>query len=305
LAAHPPPADLDEAIRLFAVPAEDVEPLRAAHEAVCRDARLTAWVTVVAAGLTAATGAPSQGPAMGPRPEAAPAVAAYLPVLALAAALPSTLSLHEELRVPREVTAATMADVGRMLARNRAWEGAPGLGDELAGWLTRHTHGALFQLGRLQFERVVMVTGTALLMRQAGMPGGAGDLVLNLHIPAAGGPLTPAAVDESLTSARRFFRKRFPDERYVGMVCHSWLLDPQLEAYLPPDSNLVRFLQRFRLAPAQGDDGDVSVRKFVFGDTTTPLWSLPQRTTLEEAVVRHLGSGGHWQVRSGWLPFRG
>ncbi len=302
---QPGSAALTDALRLFAVPPEDVEPLLTAHDAVCRDARLSAWVTAIADRLVAAMGSASPGPAVGRRPQAPAAVAAYLPVLALASALPATVAFHESLRVPSDVTASTMADVGRMLARNRVWEREPGLGDELAGWLTRHTHGALFQLGRLQFERVAMDAATALVMRQAGMSGEVDDLVLNLHIPAAGGPLTPATVDASLASARTFFRKRFADERYVGMLCHSWLLDPQLEAYLPPDSNLVRFRRRFTLALVEAEDGDVPVRKFVFGDTTTPLRSLPQRTTLEKAVVRHLTSGGHWQVRSGWLSFRG
>jgi len=303
--AEPSRSDLSEVIRLFAVPPEDVAPLHAAHDAVCRDAGLTAWVTSVADRLVGAMGAPSNGPGLGPRPEAPPAVATYLPVLALAGAAPSTLAFHQSLRVSREITAATLADVGRMLARNRVWEQQPGLGDELAGWLTRHTHGALFQLGRLQLERVAMDADTALLMRQAEMPCATGDLVLSVHIPEAGGPLAPAAVDASLATALTFFGERFPDERYAAFVCHSWLLDPQLEAYLPRESNVVSFLRRFRLAPAQPDDGDLSVRKFVFGDTTSPLRTLPQRTSLQRAVVRHLDAGGHWHVRSGWLPFRG
>ncbi len=303
--AEPCPSGLSEVVRLFAVPAEDVGPLLAAHDAVCRDAGLTAWVTSVADRLVGAMGTPSDGPGLGPRPDAPAAVAAYLPVVALAAAVPSTVAFHESLRVSRDVTAATLADVGRMLARNRVWEGQPGLGDELAGWLTRHTHAALFQLGRLQVERVTITAVTALPMRQAGLACATGDLVLNLHIPQAGGPLTPAAVDASLASARTFFSKRFPEERYAAFVCHSWLLDPQLEAYLPQDSNLVAFLRRFRPAPEQPDDGDLSVRKFVFGDTTSPLRALPQRTSLQKAVVRHLGAGGHWHVRSGWLPLRG
>jgi len=302
---HPSPSDLTEAVRLFAVPAEDVELLYSAHDTVCRDAGLRAWVTSVARRLAGAMGAPSPGPGLGPRPEAPKAVAPYLPVLVLAAVLPSTVAFHESLRVPPDVTAATMADVGRMLARNRVWEGEPGLGDELAGWLTRHTHGALFQVGRLQLERVIMDDATALSMREAGMPCAAGDLALNVHIPAAGGSLVPIAVDASLASARSFFRKRFPGERYAGFLCHSWLLDPQLGAYLPQDGNLVSFQRRFRLGPARLDDGDVSVRRFVFGDTTTPWHKLPQRTTLQKVVVRHLAAGGHWQVRGGWIPLRG
>ena len=34
-----------------------------------------------------------------------------------------------------------------------------------------------------------------------------------------------------------------------GFVCHSWLLDPQLGEYLRPDSNIMRFQQRFDVLP--------------------------------------------------------
>ena len=295
-------AALAEAIRLFDVPADDVAPLLAAHDAVCRDDRLRRWVTAAAEPLRAAMGDPSPGPVLDRRPDAPTEVARYLPVLVLADLLPDTRALHRSLGVAPDVTAATLADVGRMLVRNRVWEGEPGLGDELAGWLTRHLHGALFQIGRLQYERVLLGQGLGAELRMSGFPCGPGDLTLNLHIPETGARLDPEAVGSSLTVARTFFRRRFRDERPVGMTCHSWLLDPQLADYLPADSNVVAFQRRFTLGRPRAEDGDLSVRKFVFGDTTTPVRSLPQRTRLEKAVVRHLRTGRHWHIRSGWLP---
>lgn len=299
-----PPADLDEAVRLFAVPPDDVAPLRAAHEAVCRDPALAAWVAAVAGRLRDAMGEPSPGPTLEPRPEGEAGVTAYLPVLAFAAVLPDLLAFHASLGVPADVTALTLADVGRMLARNRVWFGEPGLGDELGGWLTRHLHGALVQLGRLQYERVRLGDGPGLQLRMLGFPCGPGDLTLNLHIPGVGGPLSAAAVDGSLAAARAFFRKRFADEHYALVTCHSWLLDPQLRDVLPAGANLATFQQRFTLGPPHDGDGDVSVRKFVFGDVDTPLADLPQDTSLQRAVVGHLQDGRHWHVHSGWLPWR-
>ena len=293
---------LAEAIRLFDVPAADVAPLFTAHDAVCRDDGLRRWVAAAAGPLRAAMGHPSPGPALDHRPDAPTDMARYLPVLVLADVLPDLRAHHRFLGVAQDVTAATLADVGRMLARNRVWEGEPGLGDELAGWLTRHLHGALFQIGRLQYERVILGEGLGAELRMSGFPCGPGDLTLNLHVPETGARLDPEAVGASLTAARTFFRRRFRDERPVGMTCHSWLLDPQLADHLPADSNVVAFQRRFTLGPPRAEDGDLSVRKFVFGDTTTPVRSLPQRTRLEKAVVRHLRTGGHWQVRSGWLP---
>ena len=190
-----------------------------------------------------------------------------------------------------------------MLGRNRVWEGAAGLGEELAGWLTRHLAGALYQLGRLQYERLVLDEAAAADLRAAGVDCVPGSLTLNLHIPHVGGPLAPAVVDGSLAMARAFFGEHLPGEQYAALTCHSWLLDPQLAGYLPPEANLVRFQRRFVPVARGPVDGDGSVRRFVFGDTTRPVEALPQRTTLERAAVTHLRAGRHWQVSSGWLPF--
>ena len=78
---------------------------------------LPRWVTRLRVGI------------LPPRPDGPPEIVAYLPVVALAASLPATLQEHASRGVSGAVTAATMSDVGRMLRRNRLWEGAAGLGD--------------------------------------------------------------------------------------------------------------------------------------------------------------------------------
>ncbi len=224
--------------------------------------------------------------------------AAYLPVLAFADALPATLAWAQERGVPPSVVAATLADVGRMMTRNRQWEGRPGLGDELAGWLTRHLVGSILQVGRLQHERADAGPRTGVWLREDGAPYVAGDVCVNLHIPETG-PLRPDAVGESLRAGRTLLRRRFPEERLRVRFCVSWLLDPQLAEYLPEGSNIRAFQELFRIGPAKDDDGDVSVRKFVFGNTAAPVGELPQRTALERAAVAHWQAGRHWRVHVG------
>ncbi len=286
------------------MPDDDLAALRYADKQVRADASLAAWVADTVSELRAAMGEPSPPPALGTRPATEPGVAAYLPVLAFAAVLPHTLAWSRSRGISADVVAASMLDVGRMLRRNRLWAGEAGLGDELAGWLTRHLTGAIHEIGRLQYERVRLGTWTGTQLAAAGLPLGPADLALSQHIPQTGTPLTPGAVDESLAAARRFFRRRFPDASLSHVVCVSWLLDPQLADYLAADSNLVSFQRRFTLIPPRSDDADPSIRKFVFADTTSPLDALPQRTTLERAVVRHLRRGGAWRTRTGWLDLR-
>lgn len=205
----------------------------------------------------------------------------HLYVYAFLALTDDVRAYHRDHGVPDEVSWATLADLGRNLAIDRRMrgEGWP----VMQAWLTLHWRGALYELGRLQYQR--------------------GD-TLGLHIPEAG-PLTPEAVDASLDRARAFFPRHFPDETYTTFSCGSWLLDPQLLEYLPEDSNIARFQRRFELEPyeqPEGIDPDLEALRFVFRTLTTPLGRLPRRTVLQRAIIDHLEAGRHWQWRRGTFP---
>ena len=287
-----------QALSLFAVPPADVASLRYAAERVRAEPDLAAWVASTAAALGAGIGRPSPPPPLPARPPGEPAVVAYLPVLAFADTLPATLHWAQSRGIPPAVVAATLADVGRMLVRNRQWDGHAGLGDELAGWLTRHLVGSILQVGRLQHERSEAGLRTGAWLQEDGAAYAVGDMCVNLHIPETG-PLLPAAVAESLRAGRTLLRRRFPEERLRVRFCVSWLLDPQLAEYLPESSNILAFQRLFRIGPAKDADGDISVRKFVFGGDPAPVTELSQRTVLERAVVAHWQAGRHWRTHVG------
>jgi hypothetical protein len=212
------------------------------------------------------------------------------------AAVPDVRRWHRQRNIPDDVSWATLADLGRHLAVNRRLHGEGGLDRPL--WLRSHFRGALYQLGRLQFCRSRIPYEPAMLERLA-VPFRHGDPALDLHIPEQG-PLTPPACNRSLRWARDFFPRHFSAERYRVAICTSWLLDDQLAAYLKPDSNIMRFQRRFSLLP-DSSDGDDDVLIFVFRRAAPALEELPQRTSLQRAVVGHLQAGQHWKVRTGWL----
>jgi GNAT-like C-terminal domain/N-acyltransferase N-terminal domain len=288
----------EQALALFAVPPEDVAAVRRAATAANTDAGLAEWVERTATDLRSAMGMPSPPPALTSRPEGEPEVVAYLPVVAFAEVLPATLAWAEAVGISPAMIAATLQDVGRMLRRNRVWFGGAGLSDELAGWLPRHVVGSILEIGRLQHERSAPGLRTSAWFLADGADWSPGELAVNLHIPESG-PLEPAAVRESLRAGRTVLRKRFPEHRLRVRYCISWLLDPQLLEYLPSRSNIGAFQGMFRVGPAKDDDGDASVRKFVFGNAAGPVDALPQRSSLERAVVAHWRAGGHWRVHVG------
>lgn len=219
------------------------------------------------------------------------------------AALPFVRAHHRSRGIPDDVSRHTLADLGRHVAVHHRRLGTSGL--LFPWWISLHFHGELFQLGRLQFQRArlgqrmgraVAVTGPG-----GGPAPGPGDYCLSLHITDFHGPLSPAACDRSLALAREFFALHYPDERYDVAICHSWLLDPQLKRYLPADSNIVRFQDRFEVAYEEATPDDGVPVGFVFGDPELPVEQLPRRSSVERAVGDHLRAGGHWYGGHGWF----
>jgi hypothetical protein len=209
-----------------------------------------------------------------PFDEAAP----WLHAWTFLATLADVRAYHRERGIADGVAWATLADLGRNAAIDRSLHGSGGL--RIAFWLALHFRGAIYQLGRLQFNR--------------------GGDHLGVHVPETG-PLAPDACDASFRAAAAFFPRHFPEEPVGYAECTSWLLDPALADYLPPGSNIVRFQRRFELTGA-GEEADDDVFRFVFRRLAPELDELPQRTTLERAVVAHLRAGAHWRAPTGRVP---
>lgn len=220
----------------------------------------------------------------------------YLYVLVFLATLQYVRRYHRQHDVPDDVSWATLADLGRHMAIHQRISGEGGL--TAHNWLTLHFRGVIYALGRLQFHRS-HITYDAATIARLGLPFRRGDPCLGVHIPESG-PLSPQACDASLQWAREFFPRHFPEESYRVATCGSWLLDDQLAEYLPASSNIVRFQRRFQLMPGSRPcDGEII--SFVFRRNDARVDELPQRTTLERAIVQHLRAGRHWQARWGWL----
>ena len=234
-----------------------------------------------------------------PLPERVGPVARWFPVYLVLAVLPHLDAWYRQRGITDEVGWLTLTDVGRAIA-NYHRRGDTGPFNPIF-WLTFHLTGALYQLGRLQFERTRIGERTGRSVTAAGLPYGDDDPCLAVHIPGFIGPLTPAACDASFTAARTFFARHFPDETPHIAVCRSWLLDEQLADYLPETSNILQFQRRFRPV-YRPEDNDADTVWFVFGRAhETPLDELPQDSTLERAIVGHIRAGHHWRGGMGWL----
>jgi hypothetical protein len=216
----------------------------------------------------------------------------------LLAATPFTRAFHASLGIPEDVSRHTLADFGRKIAVHRKNHGMGGI--DSPGWLMHHIRGQIYQLGRLQFERVHPSENLVEGMRAAGCTIPDDEVLLSLHITDFSGPLSPAACDASIDHARAFFARHFPGTPARYAICASWMLDPQLGEYLAPDSNIIRFQNRFTLA-FQSDPNNRGILQFVFGKLGAEIDDLPQDTRLERSVVQHIRQGRSWRGGVGWF----
>lgn len=116
-----------------------------------------------------------------------------------------------------------------------------------------------------------------------------GDSVLDTHIPGGGG-MTPEACADTHRRAMEFFSRYFPDRPFKGIACASWILDPHLEEYYSPTSNMVRWQKELYLFP--WPSGRKSGLYFVFGKDDVDLATAPRDTSLRRAMLDHLAGGG-------------
>lgn len=198
-----------------------------------------------------------------------------LPMLALLASAEDVAAFHAGRGIDPEISRASLADLGQQAWVHRRTFG--GFGLHTYGWMRVAWSGALYWLGRLQFNLTQFDS----------------DWVVSTHIPESG-PLTPAAVADSFGRARTFFGKHFADYPTRLFHCSSWLLDPQLTEVLPEESNMVRFQQLWQLR-GEGRPSDADAIFFVFrrrGEVDHA--TLPQDTTLQRAIVDKITQGGHW-----------
>jgi hypothetical protein len=207
-----------------------------------------------------------------------------LPTLALVATADDVADFHRRLGIDEEVSRASLSDLGQQAWVHRRTYGAFGM--HTYGWMRIAWSGALYWLGRLQFN----ISRFSFDDTE--------EWVLSTHIPESG-PLTPDRVADSFVRARSFFATHFSDYPTKRFHCHSWLLDPQLTEVLPADSNMSRFQQLWQLH-GEGRDGDGDAMFFVFrrrGEVDHA--TLPQDTTLQRAIVAKLAAGGHWYTYDG------
>lgn len=140
-------------------------------------------------------------------------------------------------------------------------------------WTTRQIGCHLFRIGELEYE-----------MKYVGE-----EVNIYIHIPSDA-DFSSVAVGNSLRDAYVFFGKYFPSLSNAEYHCHSWLLDGQLKGMLDSHSNIIEFQNRFEIF----DKGEANTEfiEWLFQTKSTDYSTLPENTSLQKNVKKHLLTGG-------------
>ena len=195
------------------------------------------------------------------------------------------LAEYEKRGIGEDVFLATMAFMARFSAEAAARRGR--VEWTWGRWFPRQLALKEFRLGSLEYE---MTEGAAF----GGAPAGGEVKRIFLHIPADA-DLADGAVDASLAEARAFFSKYFPEFAAAEYVCESWMLSPALLTIKPRTSRVRRLCERFSIVFWEEDSP--AFRDWIFPmAVTAPAEELPEETSLQRAVKKHLLAGG----KVGW-----
>lgn len=112
---------------------------------------------------------------------------------------------------------------------------------------------------------------------------------LNVHIPGKT-DLSPEIITQSARHAQGFFRTLgFP---CTAALCESWLLDPLIHSFLPSQSKITQFANRFTCFPVFSEMSWAG--RFIFSTDFYPakLAQVVPVTSLQKKVHAHLTAGG-------------
>ena len=109
----------------------------------------------------------------------------------------------------------------------------------------------------------------------------AGTEIISMHIPAGKGRMSEEAVEEAITMADKFFSDYYPDKKFPIFMCSSWLMDTAMRDFLEPDSNIIKFQNRFRVVLTAVNT--YSLHWHIFGvEQFLPLDELKPRNSFQQ-----------------------
>lgn len=187
---------------------------------------------------------------------------------------------YREYGIAEEILLDTLGDIVIWTKTHKKMTDELGLSE--IDWLKRHLSFRLFKLGRLQF--CFGETMSDLFEIEKGSP------ILEIHIPAVG-PMDTDECEKSIKRAGEFFAEYFPDYKYLGFTCYSWLLDPTLTKFLKDSSNILKFQKLFKVEKESSPSFDALKFIFAWDIKKEELKKYPANNDFTKKIKEYVLSG--------------
>lgn len=219
----------------------------------------------------------------------------YAPLL-LAASLALAERVYKKYRekgIPDGIYYGTMTDIAIWTDTLKREESIDGLKN--IGWIYNILDFKMFRVGRMQYQlyksnfalsRVPVTKRHLLTIKNH-------KNVLNMHIPE-GEPLDFEKCRASVQAARKFFKAYFPEYKFDGFVCDSWLLDPNNQLFMSENGNIRKFPELFD-ATLRTKINHFEIVKRLWGKRIikrNEVKDFPENTDLQKRTKKYLLDGG-------------
>lgn len=193
---------------------------------------------------------------------------------------------YKQAGISEEIFWDTMEDFSYKLKENYEVHGVWGF--FVTTWYYNILHLRIFKLGRLEY---VIGEYKGEDVEVGGVTVKAGMKVINIHIPSSGEPFDRNARIASYDQAYRFFRDVMGEDVTLFM-CNSWLLYPANREILGPKSNVVSFINDFKIISSGEYEEDRRGMWRVFGaKAELPVDQLPCDTSMQRGYAQWLKKG--------------
>ncbi len=145
---------------------------------------------------------------------------------------------------------------------------------------------SLFAFGKLQFAPQPFQT----TYQGQGMELTPESLIVYVHIPNTGSPLTREDKEQAYREAKEFFQPLFGAGNKIPFVTRTWLLFPRNKEFLKPTSNLYAFIEDFDIFDVI-EYSDYAETWRLFGKPFTRWEDMPQDTSLQRAYIELIKRG--------------
>ena len=193
-----------------------------------------------------------------------------------------------QLGVSKKSISLTVADFTYKIKECEEMYGIVGI--DVWSWYTKFFSLRIVAFGRLQFEVREYSGGT---YKKGEKVLKNGDTALSVHIPRNGEPLDEKLCNRAYKEAKAFFCKLLGVED-IAFMCISWLLYEKNREFLPPTSNIVKFMNRYDIVETipSADIASAPIKFIFLRKNDTPISELPRGSSLQRAYAELMENGG-------------